>query len=125
MGLCHSNGRSYIPTLLEPVAVVLRRHVPERVEDADLVRLRPGGMGANLEDGGRQRQVGDVVRIQLPGGQRQTRVHAVRSLVSADCVPLRRVPDGANDRTAHTRVRMTPANWDRIDAERIYKSRCK
>jgi hypothetical protein len=119
MGLRHSNCWAYIPTLLEPVPVMLRRQVPERVKDADLVRLRPRGVGSNLEDGGRQRQIGHVVRIELTGSQRQARVHAVRTLVRADGVPLRRVPDCANDRAADSRVRMAPANWDRVDAERI------
>jgi len=81
-------------------------------------------VGPDLEDGAGQAQIGHVVRIERVGGQRQSRVHAVRSLVCPDGIPLRRVPDSADDGSPDAGVGMAPTDGDRINPEGI-RVRCE
>ena len=76
-------------------------------------------MRTDLEHRTRQLQIRDVIGIQLPGRDRQSRVHAVAAAVGAYGVPLARVPDGAYDRTAHDGIGMAPRDGDGIDVERV------
>jgi len=79
----------------------------------------------DFKDGTSQGQIRYVVRVELIRRQRQSGVDAVRPLVRADGVPLRRVPDGADDGTTNARVGMAPADGDRVYPERIrVRSEC-
>lgn len=59
------------------------------------------------------------IHLRLTCSHRQTCVNTVASLVSANGISLRRVTNGADDRTSDARVWMRPGNGDGIDAESI------
>ncbi len=56
---------------------------------------------------------------KLTCGHRQTCVNAVASLVSANGISLRRVPNGTDDWTSDAWVWMGPGNRDGVDSESI------
>ena len=55
----------------------------------------------------------------LTGSHRQTRVHAVASLVSTNCISLRRVTNGADDGSSNGGVWMRPRNRDGVDSKSV------
>ena len=119
MSFGNSNGWTNVPSLLKPVAVTLGHHVSERIESSNLLGVGPRRMRSNLENRGRQRQIGNVVRVELVRCNCQSRVDAIRALVRANGIALGRMPDRTNHRPAHARVRMSPTDWNRIRTEDI------
>ena len=87
------------------------------INRCNLLRIVPRGIRANLEHWRGELEVGDVIRTELAGGNRQAGVDAVRSGMSADGIALVVVANSANDRPTDQGIGMAPRDWNRIDAE--------
>ena len=65
------DGRADIPAIFHQPSELLRAEMAPRVDRDDFVGVEPLREGADLGRGGSVSQIGTMLRIELPGGDRQ------------------------------------------------------
>jgi hypothetical protein len=121
--LCDGDRGTDVPPLLQPITVMFRDQMSERVHGSDLLRVGPGWVGSDLEDRTCEGKIRDVVGIELVGGHSKTGVDAVAPLMGPDRVSLCRMSNGADDGAPNARIGMGPANGDRVNPKRVRMGR--